>query len=306
MVQTQGQTRKQRSETAIGYALDRRWELAAEENRALLDEDPDDLEAANRLGKALTELGQVKAAIEAYQRTLAIDATNAIARKNLTRLEAQQTSSRGSRRAATSRARGKSLKKKAATATQDTSQGETLRTLALVEESGKSAEFTLLRPNREAVAELSVGDSAELELTANGIAVTSTAGVALGHIEPRAGARLKRMIEGGNRYAVVVRQIGDEGATVHIRETHTDPSLVGQASFLPQPTRGKGSTPRAYTKSSVLRHERAATDDDEDDEDVWRPRDGDEDELGQRGFTATKPDDDNDDEDDEEQDDSEG
>ena len=280
MIQTHGQTRKQRAETAIGYALARRWELAAEENRALLDEDPDDLEAANRLGKALTELGQVKAAIESYQRTLAIDATNAIARKNLARLEGQRASSRASKGATTSRARGKAPKKTAATAKKNGHQGESLRTLALVEESGKSAEFTLLRPDREAVAAPSVGDSAELTLTASGVAVTSAAGVILGHIEPRPGARLKRMIEGGNRYAVVVRQIRDEGVTVHIRETRMDPSLVGQASFLSQPATGRGSTPRAYTKSSVLRHERAAADDDDDDEDVWRPRDGDEDELG--------------------------
>ncbi len=294
MVQAQKQTRKQRAETAIGYALDRRWKHAAEENRALLDEDPDDLEAANRLGKALTELGQVKAAIESYQRTLAIDATNGIARKNLARLQTQQASSRGSPGAATTRGRGKASKKNAATAAQGSSHGETLRTLALVKESGKSAEFTLLRLDQKAVAELSVGDSAELELTANGVAVTSATGVTLGHIEPRAGARLKRMIEGGNRYAVVVREIGDEGATVHIRETRTDPSLVGQASFLSQPAKGKGATPRAYTKSSVVQHERAETDDD-DEEDVWRPRDGDEDELGQRGFSAAKPDDDDDD-----------
>ena len=292
MVQTQRQTRKRRAETAIGYALDHRWKLAAEENRALLDEDPDDLEAANRLGKALTGLGHVKAALGAYRRTLTIDATNAIARKNLARLEAQQASSRGSKGTTTSRTRAKAPEKTRATTTQNGRPGETLRTLALVRESGKSAEFTLLRPDHDAIAELSVGDSAELELTANGVAVTSAAGVTLGHIEPRAGARLKRRIEGGNRYAVVVREMDDEGVTVHIRETRTDPSLVGQASFLSQPARSKGATPRAYTKSSVLRHERAATDDDDDDEeDVWRPRDSDEDELGQRGFSATKPDD---------------
>ncbi len=175
MVQAQKQTRKQRAEAAIGYALDRRWKLAAEENRALLSEDPDDLEAANRLGKALTELGQVKAALGAYRRTLTIDSTNAIARKNLERLEAQQASSRGSKSATKSRAGGKAPDKARATGTPDGAPGETLRTLALVKESGKSAEFTLLRLDREAIAGLSVGDSAALELTVNGVAVTTTA-----------------------------------------------------------------------------------------------------------------------------------
>ncbi len=87
MVQTMKRSRKQRIDAAIAYALDRRWDLAATENRALLDEFPDDLEAANRLGKALTELGDLNGAVAAYQRSLVLDATNVIARRNLTRIE---------------------------------------------------------------------------------------------------------------------------------------------------------------------------------------------------------------------------
>ena len=39
-------SRKQRTEAAIAFALARRWEEAAAENRSLLDEFPDDIEAA--------------------------------------------------------------------------------------------------------------------------------------------------------------------------------------------------------------------------------------------------------------------
>ena len=79
-------SRKQRTEAAIAFALARRWEEAAAENRSLLDEFPDDIEAANRLGKALTELGDLDGAAEAYQKTLAVDATNVIAKRNLQRI----------------------------------------------------------------------------------------------------------------------------------------------------------------------------------------------------------------------------
>ena len=54
-------SRKQRTEAAIAFALARRWEEAAAENRSLVDEFPDDIEAANRLGKALKELGMTLA-----------------------------------------------------------------------------------------------------------------------------------------------------------------------------------------------------------------------------------------------------
>ena len=43
-------SRKQRTDSAIAYAIERRWEEAAAENRSLLTDFPDDLEAANRLG----------------------------------------------------------------------------------------------------------------------------------------------------------------------------------------------------------------------------------------------------------------
>ena len=46
------------------------WKAAETANLAVLDSFPDDVEAANRLGKALTELGKPKQAIEAYQRAL--------------------------------------------------------------------------------------------------------------------------------------------------------------------------------------------------------------------------------------------
>ena len=46
MVQATRRSRKQRTEAAIAHALARRWDEAAQENRQLLEQQPDDLEAA--------------------------------------------------------------------------------------------------------------------------------------------------------------------------------------------------------------------------------------------------------------------
>ena len=81
-------SRRQRTEAAIAHALARRWDEAAAENRALLEENASDVEAANRLGKALTELDDLAGAEEAYVAALAIDSANSIARKNLGRIQA--------------------------------------------------------------------------------------------------------------------------------------------------------------------------------------------------------------------------
>jgi len=253
-----GKSRKQRIEAAIAAALAGDWKRAAAENRVLLDENPRDVEAANRWGKALTELGQKKQAIEAYRAALAIDAANPIARKNLARLEDTKAPARPAR------ARHADPAEPARPAT------------SLIEASDRAAEFTLQQTNDAALAKLEPGDPAQLEANPRGIAVKSLGGELLGYIEPRSGLRLRRMIEGGNTYAVVVRTITDQGAVVHIRETYKHPSLVGQASFLQSPT-ARRRVVRAYTKSSVVRYDRDTEFDLEDDAegpaaDTWRPR----------------------------------
>src|SRR5690606_1162196 len=61
------------------------WEAAVEANRQLLELGPD-IDACNRLGKALAELGRHAEALEAYEQALERDATNRIAQRNAERL----------------------------------------------------------------------------------------------------------------------------------------------------------------------------------------------------------------------------
>jgi hypothetical protein len=282
MVQAMKRSRKQRIDAAIAYALDRRWDLAAAENQGLLEEFPDDIEAVNRLGKALTELGDLDGATAAYQRTLELDSTNVIARRNLSRLDEM----RGSQ------TRRRTAKRGPSGATTAPSV-ETVRPHSLIEESGKSAEFELLEPNAQALRRVSAGDPAELVPTPRGISVRSTSGAMLGHIEPRAGLRLRRLIEGGNRYAAVIRRVGAEDGSIYVRETYRDPSLVDQPSFLP-PAAASGRrrlTPRAYTKASIVRYQADTLDGDGDSEDdgdnTWVPRsrNDEEDDFEESGFS---------------------
>ena len=288
MVKTDILSRKQPIERAIAFALDGRWKLAAEENRALLEEDSDDLEASNRLGKALAELGDLAGAAEAYERSLSLDAANAIARRNLAWLSELKGNSKSEQPGKGRKARSGARR-----------AGGASRSRALIEESSKSAEFALLEPKAKSLKLLAAGDIAELEPTPQGVAVTSVTGAPLGTIESRAGLRLKRMIEGGNRYAVVVRHVAGGEATVYIRESHTDPSLAGQASFVApgEPARRRQAT-RTDTRSSLVPHEGDEAldepdDEDGDEQDGRRPdptarRESEAGEMQERGFTETR------------------
>lgn len=297
MPPTMKRSRKQRTEAAIAYALERRWDEAATENRSLLDEFPDDIEAANRLGKALTELGDLDGATTAYGRSLEIDGSNVIARRNLTRIEELRGQPKGG---TTAKRRARARRP---SATPPSITAAIARPHSLIEESGRSAEFTLLDPNAQALSQVTAGDTAELVQTPRGVSIQSAAGALLGHVEPRAAIRLRRLMDGGNQYAVVIRRIADGETTIYIRETHRAAELADQPSFLQPSTaaRKRTTTTRAYTKTSVLRYGTGGSlgDDDEGDGDSWERRGAsDDDEMDGFGH-ASLQDQDQDDDDDE-------
>ena len=73
--------RRDKSSQAIDLATQRRWDEAAVVNQELLDVIPDDVEALNRLGKALSETGRYAAARKALEAALKVSPSNAIAKK---------------------------------------------------------------------------------------------------------------------------------------------------------------------------------------------------------------------------------
>src|SRR5579875_3405821 len=86
--------KKQWTEQAIKQAQEGEWEGAVATNKELLNLFPQEPEAYNRLGKAYSELGQYSEARQAYSQTLKYSPANVIAKKNLTRLETLQDTSR--------------------------------------------------------------------------------------------------------------------------------------------------------------------------------------------------------------------
>src|SRR5262245_52235750 len=79
--------RRQRTEQAIQLAMQNKWEEAITVNKSILDVIPNDVDAFNRLGKALMEVGRFAEARAAYGSAVENDPSNTIARKNLARLK---------------------------------------------------------------------------------------------------------------------------------------------------------------------------------------------------------------------------
>src|SRR2546427_13225060 len=77
--------KKQHAEQAIQLALQGQWTEAAQLNREIVESFPTDVDAFNRLAKAMTELGRYGEARGPHTKALEIDQLNSIARKNLPR-----------------------------------------------------------------------------------------------------------------------------------------------------------------------------------------------------------------------------
>jgi hypothetical protein len=211
--------RQRLSKEAIDLALQGRWEEAEVVNRDIIEKFPGDVEAYNRLGRALTELGDFDEAKEAYLKALELSSENAIAKKNLARLtslsESMATLKRVSRKASASKA-----------------QSRRVALDLFITEIGKAGVVNLhnVAPG-EVLAKTGVGGHVHLKAKGQRLIVSSGSGEYLGEVEPRQGLRLIKLMRGGNRYDAAILNVAEGKVQVIIKEVYQHPSQVGRPSF---------------------------------------------------------------------------
>lgn len=221
--------RRHRTNDAIALAMQSRWEEAVAVNKSIIEVFPDDADAYNRLGKALTQLGRYAEAREAYGRAVEIEPSNSIARKNLDRLLHLKEDKEAPR------------------------DGRQVASHLFIEETGKAGVADLHNLARSHVlASIAAGDPVELRPKGQTLAVLRTDGEYIGEVEPRLGLRLIKLMEGGNKYAAAIASIAENKGRVMIKETFQHPSQVGRLSF---PARAADDF-RPYLKDSLVRYDR--------------------------------------------------
>jgi len=220
-------TKKQRTEVAIQLALQGRWDEAVSLNRLIVDLFPTDVDAYNRLGKAMTELGRYAEARDAYQKALEIDPLNVIARKNLSRLATL----------------GEEAAPRPAT--------QKLSPHMFIEETGKTSVTTLLRPNMGIAARMTAGDQVDLVRENGTLVIKSIQEEFIGEVEPRLAQRLIKLMDSGNQYVAAISGLADNDVRVFIRETFQHASRAGRLSFPPVVTEAF----RPYLKERLIRQD---------------------------------------------------
>ena len=200
--------RKDLAKKAVALAMESRWADAVNANRAILSAFPNDVEAYNRMGKALTEAGRVAEARAAFQRVLELSPHNPIAKRNLDRL-------------------GKLADGEPAPST-----GASESRRVFIEESGKSGATPLINLGRTSeLLKEAPGHSVTLRVEGRSLKAYGIGDSYLGQLEPRLGSRLIRLMRGGNRYEAAVKSVGDREFVIMVREVFQHHSQKGSVSF---------------------------------------------------------------------------
>jgi tetratricopeptide (TPR) repeat protein len=197
------------SKEAIALAMQGSWEEAVKANENIIEIFPASIDAYNRLGRALTELGEFAQAKEAYTNALELAPDNIIAKKNLARLAGLSESKAGS-----------------------DSRPHKLALEFFLTELGKAGVLNLYNPApKEVLAKMGVGDQVQLKVKGQHLVVESEQEEYLGEVEPKHGLRLIKLIEGGNSYAAAIFRMEENEVKVIIREMYQHPSQAGRVSF---------------------------------------------------------------------------
>lgn len=223
---------------AIQCAAHQRWSEAEKINRSIVKLCPEDVDAHNRLGKSLWELGLLQEAKEVYRRALDLDPDNAIAGRNLERLESSLC-----------------------TVTDASSADDIPHVPAdiFIAESGKTTIVKVLPlPGRTRDVLPLPGDPLRLHQHGSTIRVQTGGGQPLGQLGAALSQRLGYLIDTGNSYAAAVVGIQSGDIYIVIKETYQHPRLAGQHSF---PNQSRAQSGRlAFVRHSAVALESDVTD----------------------------------------------
>jgi len=239
---------RQLSQKAVELAVQGRWEEAEMVNQDIIERFAADVEAYNRLGRALIELGDLVRAKEAYAKALELAPDNTIAKKNLSRIKFGISLSQST-----------TVTESGESRVETKSSSKTILALApdlFVTEMGKAGVAKLhnmasrdVLERSEGFARLIVGDRVQLRVEGQRLIVESEQGEYVGEVEPKHALRLIKLIKGGNRYDTAILKVGDDDLSVIIKEVYQHPSQAGCLSFPLKQVQGKSvAALRSYAK----------------------------------------------------------
>lgn len=192
---------------AIQATLEGDWEKAVKLNKALVENNPKDTEALNRMALAYTILGKPKNAKKMYEQVLDIDPLNSIALKNLEKLKNEiKTNSNGN---------------------------TTIHVNNIfLEESGKTKVVELINlAQPDVLLTLRTGQTVDIAERRLKIFISQEKKY-IGVLPDDIGKRLIKHIKGGNKYEAYIKSATHQNVAVFIRELKRSARFKDQPSFI--------------------------------------------------------------------------
>ncbi len=222
---------------AIQTALTGDWQNAIVLNKELLQENPQDIDALNRLALAFTVTGNIKEAKSAYQKVLNIDPLNHIAIKNLKKVKDKNFSSL------------------------DGNGNITQINNKFLEETGKTKVVELVNIAQPNVTEgLRTGQMVNLVTKRLKVFVIEGEKQYVGVLPDDIGNRLIKFMKSGNKYEAYIKSSTPHKVIVFIKEVKRCARYKDQPSFITV------QGPFAFDKNNKIKNSVKKRDEEKEDE----------------------------------------
>ncbi|MEA2056687.1 MAG: hypothetical protein U9O78_03195 [Patescibacteria group bacterium] len=188
---------------AIKAAKNQNWKLAIELNEAILQENPRDINALNRLALANMQLNHPRLAKRALKKVICIDKHNKIAKKNLAKISSKQ-------------------------------MGQVRFTKAdYIEEPGKAKNVQLTRlANEKTLADLNPGLECYLDPKTSYVSIyLEDNNQYIGAIPKEISQKLIKLIKTGNEYHAIIKSCNYDCCVVHVKEKKVSTENEKMCSF---------------------------------------------------------------------------
>ncbi|HEX6976737.1 MAG TPA: tetratricopeptide repeat protein [Patescibacteria group bacterium] len=179
------------AQRAITAALNGDWHQAVKVNTQILQIEPDNIDALNRIARAYCEIGNVEKAKRTSKKVLKIDPFNGIACKCLKKWERVNVTNGSSSKTGP---------------------------LAFLEEPGKTKIVKLINlGDSKIIANLDCGDEVRLIPHSHSVSVTTMEGKHVGKIPDDLAMRLINLMRNGGTYQTLIKVAEPEGVKIFIR-----------------------------------------------------------------------------------------
>ncbi len=198
------------SAQAIAAAKSSNWEDAITINTQILDQDPKNINALNRMGIAYLQMNKKNKARDCFKQTLDIDKTNNIAKKQLARIKAKQNL-----------------------------VVPTFHREHFIEEPGKTKIVDLHRlAGKSVLSQVAVGQTCQLNLKKRYISVENEQGIYIGALPEDISFRLSKLIKTGNEYSCRLHSCNYNQCSVYLKEVRKSKRNAEIHSFPPNKAAG--------------------------------------------------------------------